>query len=193
MTSKRMLQQQLDDYTRLMGEYDAAADFYNLHTDRAKSKAQQYLVPTYSDERYAEQARDDPSGRRSYMLTTGGDKDGNIGVKLTQDKRRALKHWLDESSRTVGEDGLTYYTAGNAIGSGRYALLPERPSADGIRAPTFTRAEQKRLHTPDMTPASAEMGAGRNTLQRANLAGWSPFASSNAGEGVLIRAMKGKL
>lgn len=60
--------------------------------------------------------------------------------------------------------------------------------------PEFTAAEIRKLQGPDQSVANAERDGGRSQLQRVQQNNqWSPFASSNAGQGVLMRAMKDQL
>lgn len=60
--------------------------------------------------------------------------------------------------------------------------------------PEFTAAEIRKMQGPDQSAANAERDGGRSQLQKVQQANqWSPFAASNRGEGVLIRAMKNSL
>lgn len=189
MTSKMLLQQEVDDWEKTIGIYDAQADFYNYHTDRAATNAQKYFVPRSTDEEFAKAAAGDPNRLRSYYITDGADKEGNIKVSASDEGARS---WLlDPADSYVGEDGLAYY---RMPGTDRYeAMLPDRPVEPDVKAPNFTRAEQGKLASPDMAPATAEKEAGRSAIQRAGVGSWSPFAASNRGEGILIRALKGTL
>ena len=189
MTSKFILEQEIDDWEKTIGVYDAQADFYNYHTDRASTNTQKYFVPRSTDDEFAKAAAGDPNRLRSYYLTDGADKNGNIKVSASDTGARS---WLlDPADSYVGEDGLAYY---RMPGTDRYeATLPDRPAEPDATAPSFTRAEQGKLAAEDMTPAKAEKDAGRSAIQRAGVGNWSPFSASNNGEGILLRALKGTL
>lgn len=204
-----MLEQQWEDYAKALGEYDAAADFYNYQADAAKAGTQAYWVPTKPIEEqradwesrqadFAARKAADPtfeppallSGpfRPEYHATDGADADGNILVQ--HGKADVFKWRPDQASAYVGDDGLTYMRSHN---TGYRPVFPDRPAEPDITAPNFTRAEQGKLAAADMTPALAERQAGKSTIQRTGSGEWSPFASSNAGDGILMRALKGKL
>lgn len=210
MASKRMLEQQWEDYAKVLGEYDAAADFYNYQADQAKSGAQAYWVPTKPIEEqradwesrqadFAARKAADPTFepptylagpfKPEYQATAGSDTDGNILVQ--HGKERVFTWRPDQSDSYVGDGGLTYLRSPS---TGNYLpVFPDRPVEPDITAPNFTRAEQGKLATEDMTPALAERQAGKSTIQRTGAGEWSPFAGSNAGDGILMRVLKGKL
>lgn len=226
MASKRILQQELDDYTKQLGQYDAQADFYNRHAKAAQAGTQSYFVPVKPiEEQKADwERRRNPEGlpeetiagleeaglrekpepfRPTYNATNGSDADGNI---LVQHGKKRVFTWAPDPNDSYVKDGLTYLLvpqarvwvpqAGEWVPqAGEYRpVFPDRPTEPkGLKAPSLTRSDIGKLATPDMTPAMAEKEAGRSAIQRAGVGSWSPFADSNNGEGILLRALKGKL
>lgn len=212
MASKRILQQELDDYTKQLGQYDAQADFYNRHAKAAQAGTQTYFVPVKPIEEQKadwEQRRNplqlpeeelerlEQMGLRqkpepfrpTYNATNGSDADGNI---LVQHGKKRVFTWTPDPNDSYVKDGLTYLWVPQA---GEYRpVFPDRPTEPkGLKAPSLTRSDIGKLATPDMTPAMAEKEAGRSAIQRSGVGSWSPFADSNNGEGILLRALKGKL
>lgn len=60
-------------------------------------------------------------------------------------------------------------------------------------APSLTRAEETKLAAGPQSVSAAERDGGKTTIQRTGAGQWSPFAASNAGEGILMRALKNNL
>lgn len=201
--TRRILQQEVEDYEKghqrdgedyaqqwdkVMGPYNAKATLYNTHLDRAKSGVT-YLTPSW----VGSKKNDSYAYGQQYYKVAGAQGDG-LRVIVKYGGSQYGKNALSYSTK----DGVTY-------GTDRYGttpILPNHPGAapaeparpDPRKAPNFTQAQQRKLNSAPESRSAEVRDEGRSTLERtAAASNWSPFAASNAGEGVLMRAMKNKL
>lgn len=176
MANTKIWQQEIDDYTKVMGAY---GEQYDAYVDG---------VGAYNALPYVEQEDGYYQGRLSDGREYIGD--GKIGERVNVG---AVGSKTNPSHFDGGFDGGVYTVSGY---TGTVASVPTPPAEPNKRMPTFTRAQASKLNNPD--PSAAD-GARNSTsyvsrLKEAkNISGSVYTGSMDSGVGILQKVLTKKL